>query len=288
MRLSWPPQRLRGRSLVAIPLIVSVIFLLAILIIGLPLGRDFKGGTLVMVRGWNKIPDFRQLESQIGGLTGLETVVRAAGDGFDIEMDALSEGLENEIRALLSNSFGIPSSSTVIGELGPAVSSAQCFQIVTFGLGALILMGVVIFIFRRRVAATAAIAVAVLDVVGVIGLMAILRIPINLASIFGILIVFVYVVEANVLLGYRLLKGAVGEPKENISEAMRANLVLSAIAVAIFLSVSFLGTAVWVKEFALTLAFGVAVNVFNVWFLSVAFYLRHIERKKVVSYYVSV
>ncbi|MEM3421672.1 MAG: hypothetical protein QW835_06560 [Candidatus Hadarchaeum sp.] len=288
MRLSWPPQRLRGRSLVAIPLIVSAIFLLAILVLGLPLGRDFNGGTLVMVRGLDKVPDFGQLESQIDRLAGLETVVRAAGDGFDIEMDAQVVGLENEIRALLLDSFGIPSSSIVIGELGPVVSSAQCFQIIALGLGALILVGVVTFIFRRRVAAVTSVVVAVLDVVGVLGLMAILRVPINLASIFGILIVFVYVVEVNVFLGYRLLKGAVGDLKENISEAMRADLTLSAIASVVLLSVSFIVTAVSVREFALALAFGVAVNVFNVWFLGIALYLRHIERKKVVSYHVSI
>ncbi|MBC7218696.1 MAG: hypothetical protein H5T49_00970 [Hadesarchaea archaeon] len=287
MKLSWPPQRLKGRSLAAVPLIVSAILLLAILIFGLPLGRDFKGGTLVMVRGLDEVPDLGQVSSQISGLTGPETVVRAAGDGFDIEMDALSDGLENEIKVLLS-SFGIPSSLVAIGEMGPVVSGPQCFQIVSLGLGALILMGAVILVFRRRVAATIAVVVAVLDVVGVLGLMAIFRVPINLASIFGILIIFVYVVEADVLLAYRLLKGAVGEPRENISEAMRAGLILSAIAIVVLLITSFVTTAVSIREFALTLAFGIAVNVLNTWFLGVALYLRHIERKKVVSYYASI
>lgn len=288
MRLNWPPQRLRVRSLVAIPLIVTTILLLMLLIFGLPLGRDFKGGTLVMVRGLEKTLDFGQLESQVSGLVDSGIVVRVADGGFDIEMDSLSGGQENEIRALLSDSFGIPISSIVVGELGPLVNSAQCFQIVTLALGAVVLMGIAIFVFRRRVAATTAVVVAVLDVVGVLSLMAILRVPINLASIFGILVVFVYVVEANVLLGYRLLKGAVGGPRENITEAMRAGLTLSAIAIAVLLSLGFFVTAVSIREFALTLAFGIAVNVLNTWFLGVALYLRHLERKKVVSYYVGI
>ncbi|MGQ9787997.1 MAG: hypothetical protein ACUVQM_01585 [Candidatus Hadarchaeaceae archaeon] len=287
MKLNWPPKSLGGRSLAAIPLMVTAILLLAIMVSGLPLGRDFNGGTLVMVRGLDKGPDLSQVGSRINELTGSKNVIRATGDGFDIEMDALSSGLENEIKALLS-SFGIPSSLVTISELGPEVSGSQYLEIASLGLGTLILMGVVIFIFRRRLAATSAVIVAVLDLVGALGLMAIFRVPINLASILAILIIFVYVVDVNVFLAFKLLKGAVGEPRENISESMRACLTWSAIAIIVLLIISFITTIASIKEFALTLVFGIAVNFLNTWFFGISLYLRHIERKKVVSYHVSI
>ncbi|MGC8816884.1 MAG: hypothetical protein ACP5PX_03645 [Candidatus Hadarchaeum sp.] len=288
MGLTWPPQRLKRRNMLAIPLIVSVVLLAVSLIFGLPLGRDLQGGTLIMVRGVEKAPDVDQVRSQIEKLTGLEAIVHVTSNGLDIEINKLSGEVGNEITVMLSSTFGFSSDSITVGELGPVVSSAQCFQLIYLGLGALAVIQIVLFIFRLRVAATTTIIVAVLDVVGTLGLMSLFKVPLNLASIFGILVTIVYVVDVNVLLAFRLLKGAVGNPKENLGEAMKAVLVLSAIAIVVCLSASFIipVNAVW--EFALALTFGIAVNLLNTWFLGAALYLRHLEHKKVVSYHVSI
>lgn len=287
MKLIWPPQRLRSRTMAALPLIVAAIFLLAILFLGLPLGKDFRGGTLVMVRGVEKVSNLDQVRAQLKDLTGLDAQVKVTADGFDIELDALNADWEDKVRDLLVGTFGIPS-SVKIGALGPAVGSSQVLQLVSLGVSALIVMGVVIFIFRRRVAATAAIIIAILDVIGILGLMALFRVDLDLAAIMGILITLGYVVDTNFLLGYRLLKGAVGEPRENLGEAMKAGLTMSAVAVAALLSMGTILGAAPLKQLAWVLAFGVIVNAFNTWFLGAVLYLRHVEQKKVVSYHVSI
>ncbi|KUO40297.1 MAG: hypothetical protein APZ16_06090 [Candidatus Hadarchaeum yellowstonense] len=288
MKLIWPPQRLRSRTMAALPLIVAAIFLLAILFLGLPLGKDFRGGTLVMVRGVEKVSNLDQVRAQLKDLTGLDAQVKVTADGFDIELDALNADWEDKVRDLLVGTFGIPSSAVKIGALGPAVGSSQVLQLVSLGVSALIVMGVVIFIFRRRVAATAAIIIAILDVIGILGLMALFRVDLDLAAIMGILITLGYVVDTNFLLGYRLLKGAVGEPRENLGEAMKAGLTMSAVAVAALLSMGTILGAAPLKQLAWVLAFGVIVNAFNTWFLGAVLYLRHVEQKKVVSYHVSI
>jgi preprotein translocase subunit SecF len=272
----------------ALPLIVAAIFLLAILFLGLPLGKDFRGGTLVMVRGVEKVSNLDQVRAQLKDLTGLDAQVKVTADGFDIELDALNADWEDKVRDLLVGTFGIPSSAVKIGALGPAVGSSQVLQLVSLGVSALIVMGVVIFIFRRRVAATAAIIIAILDVIGILGLMALFRVDLDLAAIMGILITLGYVVDTNFLLGYRLLKGAVGEPRENLGEAMKAGLTMSAVAVAALLSMETILGAAPLKQLAWVLAFGVIVNAFNTWFLGAVLYLRHVEQKKVVSYHVSI
>jgi len=288
MKLMWPPQRMKHRNMVAAPLAVSAVFLFAILVFGLPVSRDFRGGTLVMVRGVENVPDINYLRSQVESLTGSVADVRATYEGFDIEMDALSVNSENEIKGMLLTRFGLQESSIIIGTLGPSVSSAQILQIMVLGIGALVVMAVVIFIFRRRVAATTAMVTAGLDVLGILGLMALLRVSLSLASILGILIIFGYVIDTNVLLAYRLLKGAVGDPKENIGEAMKAGLIMSIVALAALLSINILTIASSIKEFTFALIFGIIVNFLNTWFLGAVLFLRHVERKKVVSYHVSI
>ncbi len=288
MKINWPPQRMKSRSMMAIPIAVAAILLVAVLVFGLPLGRDFNGGTMITVRGLSEAPDPVAVKAQFEGLTGLTADVRATSDGFDIETGALSAESEMQVKQTLMAQFSVPDSSILIGALGPVVSGSQSMALVALGVGALIVIGVIIFIFRRRAATTAAIAIAVLNTVGVLGLMAIFRVPLNLSSIVGILMSLGFVIDVVVLLAYRLLKGAVGDPKENAGEAMKANLVMSAIAVAALLSVNLLVGATMIKELTLTLVFGIILNVVNTWFLGVLLVMRHVERKKVVSYHVSV
>ncbi|MFH1820819.1 MAG: hypothetical protein ABH852_00030 [Methanobacteriota archaeon] len=288
MKLTWPSQRMKGRTMVAIPLAVSAVLLVAILIFGVPLGRDFKGGTLVMVRGVENAPDVNNVKSQTESLTGLVVDVKGTHNGFDIETDTLSGNSENQIKDMLLTRFGLAESSITIGALGPTVSSAQILEIIFVAAGALIVIWVVILIFRRRVAATTAVITAGLDVLGILGLMALFRVPLNLASIIGILITFCFVIETNVLLAYRLLKGAVGDPKENAGEAMKAGLAMSVVALSVLLSINILTTASLINELTLALVFGIIVNIVNTWFLGVVFFMRHVERKKVVSYHVSI
>jgi len=288
MKINWPPQRMKNRSMMAIPIAVAAILLIAMLAFGLPMGRDFNGGTLVMVRGLEDAPDPIHVRNQVESLTGFSVDVRETSDGFDIEMDLMNVELESQVKRALVSQLSISESSIMIGVLGPAVSSTQVTEIITLGIGALIAMGVIIFIFRRRTAATAATVTAVLNTIGILGLMTIFRVPLNLSSIIGILIMLTFVLDVDALLAYRLLKGAVGSPKENAGEAMKANLAMSAIAAAALLSMALLIGATAIKELVLTLVFGVIANFANTWFLGILLIMRHVERKKVVNYNVSV
>jgi len=279
---------MKNRSMMAIPIAVAAILLIAMLAFGLPMGRDFNGGTLVMVRGLEDAPDPIHVRNQVESLTGFSVDVRETSDGFDIEMDLMNVELESQVKRALVSQLSISESSIMIGVLGPAVSSTQVTEIITLGIGALIAMGVIIFIFRRRTAATAATVTAVLNTIGILGLMTIFRVPLNLSSIIGILIMLTFVLDVDALLAYRLLKGAVGSPKENAGEAMKANLAMSAIAAAALLSMALLIGATAIKELVLTLVFGVIANFANTWFLGILLIMRHVERKKVVNYNVSV
>ena len=278
---------MKSRTMVAIPLAVAAILLVAILIFGIPLSRDFKGGTLVMVRGVENVPDVSYIKSQTERLTGLVVDVKATYKGFEIETDTLSGSSENQIKDMLLTRLGLAESSITVGAIGPTVSGVHVLQIIVVGIGALIVMGVIIFIFRRRVAASNALITAGLDILGILGLMTLFRVPLSMASIIGILITFGYVIDSNILLAYRLLKGAVGSPRENVGEAMKAGLTMSVVALAILLSVNILTTASPINELTFALVFGIIVNIINTWFLSVELFMRHVERKKVVSYHVS-
>jgi len=288
MKLIWPPQRIKSRSLVTIPLALSVIFLLILLTLGLPFGRDFKGGTLLMVRDVKTVPDVNYVKFQVENITGSIVDVKLVYNGFDIETDALEGNSENLIKNMLFYQFGVLENSIIIGSLGPTVSSAQTVQILAFVVGAVITIGVVIFIFRKKIAAATALVTAGLDIIGILGLMALFRVSLSLISILGIFITLGYVIDTNTFLVSRLLKGVGGNLRENIGETMKVGLVMSAVALAILLSINILTTTSQIDELTFAVIFGIVVNVVNTWFLSSVIILRHIERKKVVSYHVSV
>ncbi len=288
MKINWPPQRMKSRTMMAIPLAVAAILLVAVLILGLPMGRDFQGGTLVTARGMGQVPELNNVKVQAQIIAGTAVDVRGTADGFDIETAALTAGTENQLKEMLMAQFGLREGDIAIGALGPAVSAAQASEIAVLGTAALVAMGVIIFIFRRRMAATSAIVVSILNAVGTLGLMAILRVPLNLASIIGLLLMLGFVIDADVLFAYRLLKGAVGDPKENVGEALKAVLAMSAAAIAALLSIALAVGAAAVTGMALTLVIAISLNLFNTCFLGVPLLMRHVEHKKVVSYHVSI
>ncbi len=287
MKLTWPPQRVSNRRLAAVPIVMSAILFTAIIVLGLPQSRDLNGGTLFMVRNLEITPDIDQVKSQAEIISNSRVRVIVVPNGFDIETGYLSEKSVSLIKDTLLK-IGIGENSIVAGTLGPAVSSAHIIRI-TFALtGSFIVIGLIALILRRRVAAAIVLLTAGLDIVGILGLMTILRVPFSLASMIGIFITIGFAIDTNILLAWRLLKGAVGDPRENIRDSLKAGLLMSCISLAILLSANLFTTASMLDELSLALAFGVIVNIVNTWFLGAAIVLRHVERKKVGVYHVGV
>ena len=279
---------MKSRDAIIIPLAVSAVLLLSLLTLGITFGDDFQGGTLLMVRGVKNDPDINYIRPQVEILTGSIVTVRKDSDGFDIQTNTLSGETENMVKEMLLTSFNSTEISIMSVSIGPTVSDGQAVQILIIGLGALVAMVIIILIFRRRLATATVLITAGMNILGILGLMALFRVALSLSSVIGILITIGYAIDTNALLTSRLLKGAAGDPRENIGETLKTGIIISAVALAIILSINILVTAVQIKELTFAIIFGLIINVINTWFLSAAVILRRIEKRKVMGYHVGI
>ncbi|MDI6642472.1 MAG: hypothetical protein QMD95_00210 [Candidatus Hodarchaeaceae archaeon] len=289
MKLALQYWQLRGRQRVAIPLAISVLLLVPFLVLGVPLSRDFKGGSLVMVRGLENVPSASSVESAVEGLLGTDAEVVLLENGLHIETDALDGASENNVKGMLSSQFGIPTDRVTIGTMGPTIRGHQSRQALFSIIGAFVGIGVLsILIFRRRIVPVTILLVLGLDILGVLGYMALLRVSLDLASIIGITMLIGYVVNTNMLLAWRILKRAGGEPKEQVSRSMDTGLTMNVLMIVLLLSLNILTSAHELNVLTAVLVFGIAINIINTWFLGAGILLRHVERLKVREYHVAI
>jgi preprotein translocase subunit SecF len=285
---AWHYRRLKNRQLIAIPLAVAALFLAFILVLGVPLGRDFKGGSLVMVQGRESVPDPSRVESLIEGSLGRNVDVMPVENGFHIETDALSENEETGLKVMLSSEFGIPTSSVIVEPIGPVVSGLQIEQMLYSLVITFVVIGAItLIIFRRRSVPAAVILVIGLDILCVLGFTALFRVPLGLTSIVAIAMLVVYAVDTNIMLAHRVLKRAGGEPRDHAVASMGTGLTTGVLSVVIFLSLNLLTNYTELSTLTATLIFGVAINILNTWFLGAGILLRQVERQRGKEYHVS-
>jgi preprotein translocase subunit SecF len=258
------------------------------LVLGLPLSRDFKGGSLVMVQGLQNVPDPSGVKSAVESSLGKNVDVLPVENGFHIETDALSESEETNVKGALFNQFGIPASSVTIESIGPAISSLQIEQMLYSIVIAFVVIGVITFIiFRRRVVPMAVLLVIGLDILCVLGCMSLFRVPMSLASVVAIVVLVGYAVDTNILLAYHVLKGVGGEPREQATASMNTGLMMGVLLIVVFLSLNVLTSVTQLNVLTATMIFGIAINIFNTWFLGAGILLRQAERQRGKEYHVS-
>ncbi len=289
MKLTWQYQQLSTKQRIAISLAISALLLAAILALGVPLGRDFKGGSLVMVRGQELTPSASEIDSRTERYLGMNVEVALVENGFDIEMDALDATGQNNVILMLLGEFGVSSDFVTFAAMGPTITSSQRELVLFSIIGALVGVGVIsLLIFKRRVAPMVILLVLGFDILGVFGYIALLRASFGLPAVVGIAVLIGYVVNTNMLLVWRVLKRVGGEPKEQISGALNTGLLMNLMMIVLLLSLNVLTSAYELNVLTAVLVFGIAINVINMWFIGAGILLRHVERRRVKEYHVSV
>lgn len=281
-------QRLRNRQLIAISLVVSIVLLTPVLLLGVPISRDFRGGSLIMIQGLENVPDSSNVKSVIEGLLGKSADVVPIKNGLHIETDALNENDETNVKGALFTQFGIPTDSVTIEPIGPAISGLQSEQMLYSIIVAFVVIGIItLIIFRRRVVSMTILLVIGLDILCVLGYMALFRVPLSLTSILVIVMLVGYAIDTNILLAYRVLKRVGGEPREQANASINTGLMMGVLLVVILLSLNIITSAMQLNVLTVMLIFGIAINILNTWFLGAGILLRHAERQRGKEYHVT-
>jgi len=253
-----------------------------------PMSRDFKGGSLMRVRGENLPASTIELavENFLGGGADADLIE----NGLDIRTDnALDDIGKLLVKEMLSEQFGISEDAVTIETMGPTITSIYSEQARNAMIGAFVAMGIIIFIaFRRRITIGAILLAVGLDMLGVFGCMALFGVELSLASVAGLLMLIGYAVDTNILLTTRVLKRVGGEPKEQVVDAMRTGLMMSGSTLIPLFALNLLTTAPQLYQLTAVLIFGIIIDIFNTWFLNAAIISRYAERQRRKEYYVSI
>lgn len=290
MDLVWPQQRLNDRQLIAIPLVIIAVLTLSLIVLGVPMSRDFKGGSLIRVEGPENVLEVGPVEIAIENLLSGDADVKIIEEGLDIETDnVLGESEKLLVKGMFSQQFGISENAVTIQTMSATITSLHSEQARNAVIGAFVAMGIIIFIaFRRRITVGAILLAVGLDILGVFGCMALFGVKLSLASVAGLLMLIGYAVDTNILLTTRVLKRVGGEPRERVVDAMRTGLMMSGSTLTPLFALNILTTAPPLYELTAVLIFGIIIDIFNTWFLNAAIISRYVERQRRKEYHVSI
>ena len=290
MKFAWPQQRLTNRQLIAIPLVIIAILTTSLVVLSVPLSTDFRESGLIRVRGLENIPDADAVEIAIENLLGYNVDVDIVANGLDIGTNNALGGNETLlVKSMFLSQFGIPENSVTVELRGATITSIYTEQARNAMIGAFVAMGIIIFIaFRRRVTVGGILLAVGLDMLGVLGCMALFGVELSLASVAGLLMLIGYAVDTNILLTTRVLKRVGGEPREKVVDAMHTGLMMSGSTLIPLFALNLLTTAPQLYQLTAVLIFGIIIDIFNTWFLNSAIIIRHAERQQRKEYHVSI
>lgn len=283
MDVTWPVKHLSYRRMIVIPLILAAFFAAAAIVRGIPLSMDFAGGThlSITVENVENMPGAAAVEDKLQSIIGEELEVHRTSNGFDIETSAYitDNQVENQIKPALSE-LG------VVGEyrretMGSVITDIYKEDARNAIIGAAIAMAIIIFIAIRHLTSVGGILLVVgLDALGVLGVMALLQIPLSFGSVTGLLLLIGYAVDTNILLSTKVLKRVGGTPRERAAEGMKTGLMMSGTSAAALIALNLIMTPPLIKEFSSVLAIGILIDMVNTWLLNSGILLRHVERQQ--------
>ena len=143
----------------------------------------------------------------------------------------------------------------------------------------------VLLVFKQIVPAFAVIISAFLDIVFAAGGMAVLKVPLSIASVGALLMLIGYSVDTDIMLTTRLLKRKNGTEVERATEAMKTGLTMSiaaiaAMAVLYIVTILTMPQARTLSEISIVLILGLIADILNTWFLNLGILRKFIDYQK--------
>tara|TARA_B100000029_G_scaffold498584_1_gene567627 strand:+ start:831 stop:1751 length:921 start_codon:yes stop_codon:yes gene_type:complete len=256
-------------------LVLIILSIVVILIKGLNLGVDFKGGTLIELRVDNKnikISDIRQslLKMKIGDVT-----VKKFGQENDYLLKIESNNLDQadfikSINDKLSSDLGSSMNFRRVENVGPKVSD----ELLKAGLIAISLsLAAMLFYIWIRFEwqfSVGAIAALIHDVVITIGIFSLLGYEVNLSIVAAILTIVGYSMNDTVVIFDRVRENLKKYSKISIAEisntstneTLSRTLITSVTTLLALFSIYFLGGAI-LKGFSFAMIVGVIVGTYS-------------------------
>ncbi len=271
-----------------IPLAIALFFSCSLLVFNIPLGRDFRGGTLIQVRGLETAPSVENIQLLASHLLGASVEVQLTeyGGTFGVDIEAdnrdLSDGVREELENALANTLGISADKVGVYNMGSVLTEISKGQAKNAIIAASIAMAIIVFInFRRGVLVSSMLVSIGLDALDALGCMAIFGVPLSIASVAGFLMLIGYSVDTNVLLVTQVERGISGTPREQAASAMKTGLTMSITTLTVLIALNILTTSPTIAELTYVLIFGVIFDIINTWFFNASVVISRKKRREI-------
>lgn len=288
MNISWPVENLDHKQLIAVPLIVGAIFGTVIALhwynerSPVPLGLEFSSGSYIRIQNV-EIPSETTLEKlksafekQFESSAKIHTYRNEGSITIETSANLLEVQAKENIKTLLSETQITGTPQISIETMGSIITQKYKDQARNAAIATIIAMAIILFIALRDFPAIGGIlSVIGLDFLGILGGMAILGIPLTLSSMAGILLIFGYAVNTNILLSTNILRRKGGTPRERASRAMNTGIKMSSTSAVAMIALNLMTKAPELKQISAILVIGILVDMLNTWLLNSGLLLRH-------------
>ena len=195
------------KTLIIIPIIITLLALACITINGLDQGVELKGGSQAVLQLNDNISSI-DLQNQLSHDLGTSDVkVTNNGDNqvtVDLESSVNSTAFANAIKG--------EGKVISFNSIGPVLSEEAMGQIYVAMIFAFLFMAVTVFIvFREFVPSIGVILAALCDIIIAVGGMSLFNIPLSIASVGALLMLIGYSVDTDILLAGVLVIGLCGD-----------------------------------------------------------------------------
>ncbi|WP_137134585.1 protein translocase subunit SecDF [Rhizobium sp. FKY42] len=268
---------------------LSIASLLAFATVGMNLGIDFKGGSIIELKAKQGDADIGDIRARLDQLNLGEVQAQGFGGTQDVLVRVQAqEGGENAEQSALErirNELGADYEFRRVEVVGPAVSGELSYS-ATLGVGIALLFILVYIWFRFEWQfAVGAIVATMHDVILTIGLFVLTGIEFNLTSIAAILTIVGYSLNDTVVVYDRMRENLRRYKKMPLTELIDISInqtlsrtVLTGLTTMIALSALYLFGGEVIRSFTFAMLFGVAIGTFSSIYIAapilIAFRLR--------------
>jgi len=269
------------KTLIAIPVAITVIALILVAVLGINEGIELKGGTTAVLQLEKPISE-NNLESLISSSLGNPTV-----DVTSIKNNQATVEIAGDTDVVkLSSALSGTATITSYRQVGPVLGEEAMTQVYYALAFAFLFMSITVFIiFRNFVPSMAVIFAALSDIIIALGGMSLFGIPLSVASVGALLMLIGYSVDTDILLTTRILKRKEGTVTERAVEAMKTGFTMAAAAigsmVALYVVVMvFIPAAQTLADIAAVLIIGLVADILTTWLMNLGILRWYLEARK--------
>lgn len=162
--------------------------------------------------------------------------------------------------------------------VGPALGNIFFQQTITALVAAFIAMSIIVFIiFRTFVPGATVVLAAATDIIGTMGIMSVLGIPLSLPVLAALLMLIGYSVDTDILLTSNLLKRG-GNIEENVKRAIKTGLTMTCTTLVALTALYFATGSFVLEQIALVLIIGLLIDMPATWFTNTGLLLRWVKK----------